>query len=295
MRRTGIALTKSQTIDQRLRVQHRLFGAQHRRRRTRPDRHPHPHPHPHPVVDLATKSRLPPIVNLRHLGQYWARAGSRQRRPWPMRSTDSALTPSSRGGFEPFPPLPPGATPQRTHFDPLEPQVCKGKSMHFSGPDSPRFNGLACLRCPPYAQRRERPTQVPTCEEILLPKSMNSSPRVGWGVAICLIAAFPAHACWEQAAERYGVSPELLYAIARTESGLDPQAIGLNRNGSRDIGLMQINSAWLPKLTRTASRNATCSIPAPASMSAPGSSPATSSGWATPGKPSAPTTPRTPH
>ncbi len=82
-----------------------------------------------------------------------------------------------------------------------------------------------------------------------MPKSMNSSPQVGWGVAICLIAAFPAHACWEQAAERYSVSPELLYAIARTESGLDPQAVGLNRNGSRDIGLMQINSAWLPKLT----------------------------------------------
>jgi soluble lytic murein transglycosylase-like protein len=44
------------------------------------------------------------------------------------------------------------------------------------------------------------------------------------------------------------VSSHLLYAIARTESGLDPQAVGRNRNGSRDIGLMQINSAWLPTL-----------------------------------------------
>jgi soluble lytic murein transglycosylase-like protein len=68
-------------------------------------------------------------------------------------------------------------------------------------------------------------------------------------VAISLIDAVPAHACWEQAAERYGVSSELLYAIAQTESGLDPHAIGSNRNGSRDIGLMQINSAWLPKLS----------------------------------------------
>ena len=78
---------------------------------------------------------------------------------------------------------------------------------------------------------------------------MCSSPRIRWTIAISLIAAFPAHACWEQAAERYGVSPDLLYAIARTESGLDPRAVGHNRNGSRDIGLMQINSAWLPRLS----------------------------------------------
>jgi len=85
--------------------------------------------------------------------------------------------------------------------------------------------------------------------EVLLHKSMNASPRVGWLVAISLIAAIPAHACWDQAAERNGVSSELLYAIARTESGLDPLAVGRNRNGTRDIGLMQINSAWLPRLS----------------------------------------------
>ena len=89
----------------------------------------------------------------------------------------------------------------------------------------------------------------PTTKESLLPKSMRWIPRIGSIVAITLIAASPARACWEQAAERYGVSSELLYAIARTESGLDPQAIGRNRNGSRDIGLMQINSAWLPRLS----------------------------------------------
>ncbi len=88
------------------------------------------------------------------------------------------------------------------------------------------------------------------CEEFLLSKSMPRSPRIGWTIAISLIAASPAHACWDQAAARYGVSSELLYAIARTESGLDPQAVGHNRNGSRDIGLMQINSAWLPQLSK---------------------------------------------
>ena len=67
-------------------------------------------------------------------------------------------------------------------------------------------------------------------------------------VALICCTALPAHACWHDAAQRYQVSSALLYAIARTESGLNPQAIGRNGNGSRDIGLMQINSSWLPTL-----------------------------------------------
>ena len=59
-----------------------------------------------------------------------------------------------------------------------------------------------------------------------------------------------AHACWEEAAARYQVNSTLLYAIARAESALNPTAIGNNANGTRDIGLMQINSAWLPTLSR---------------------------------------------
>ena len=58
------------------------------------------------------------------------------------------------------------------------------------------------------------------------------------------------HACWEEAASRYQVSSTLLYAIARTESALNPRAVGHSSNGTRDIGLMQINSAWLPTLSR---------------------------------------------
>lgn len=75
-----------------------------------------------------------------------------------------------------------------------------------------------------------------------------TSRRLRWWLTLSLTAASPVYACWEQAAERYGLSSELLHAIARTESGLDPQAVGHNRNGTRDIGLMQINSAWLPRL-----------------------------------------------
>ena len=68
--------------------------------------------------------------------------------------------------------------------------------------------------------------------------------------AIAVPAAPAAHACWEDAASRYRVNSTLLYAIARTESGVNPAAIGRNRNGSRDIGLMQINSTWLDTLAR---------------------------------------------
>ncbi|MCB1658101.1 MAG: lytic transglycosylase domain-containing protein [Pseudomonadales bacterium] len=56
--------------------------------------------------------------------------------------------------------------------------------------------------------------------------------------------------CWYSAAERYQVSPHLLYAIASKESSLNPNAIGYNRNGTHDIGLMQINSVWLAELRK---------------------------------------------
>ena len=79
-------------------------------------------------------------------------------------------------------------------------------------------------------------------------KTASWAPTAALITAIVTLAALPAHACWDEAATRYRVSSELLYAIARTESALDPQAVGRNRNGTRDIGLMQINSAWLPTL-----------------------------------------------
>lgn len=60
-------------------------------------------------------------------------------------------------------------------------------------------------------------------------------------------------ACWREAAQAWGVSADLLYAIARVESNLSPQAVNrshLQRTGSYDIGLMQINSRHLPRLAR---------------------------------------------
>ncbi|KWA81527.1 invasion protein IagB [Burkholderia ubonensis] len=58
-----------------------------------------------------------------------------------------------------------------------------------------------------------------------------------------------AHAdCWERAGSMFGITPKLLYAIAEQESSLNPRAVGRNRDGSEDLGLMQINSRHLPRL-----------------------------------------------
>ena len=77
-----------------------------------------------------------------------------------------------------------------------------------------------------------------------------SSKEKGLALVLALCASLPAHACWQEAAARYQVNSTLLQAIASTESAMNPRAVGRNRNGSRDVGLMQINSAWLPTLAR---------------------------------------------
>lgn len=73
--------------------------------------------------------------------------------------------------------------------------------------------------------------------------------RIAIGL-VGLLASAGAMGCWEQAAERYQVNPYLLYAIARTESSLNPAAINRNKNGTYDVGLMQINSSWFPTLRK---------------------------------------------
>jgi soluble lytic murein transglycosylase-like protein len=73
------------------------------------------------------------------------------------------------------------------------------------------------------------------------------------GLLFLLCAPAYAQTCWEQAAQRYGVAANLLYAIARVESHVNPQAVNWThfaRTGSYDIGLMQINSAHLRSLAR---------------------------------------------
>lgn len=56
--------------------------------------------------------------------------------------------------------------------------------------------------------------------------------------------------CFNEAGKRYNVNPKLLESIAKVESSLNPKAMNRsNSNGTYDIGLMQINSTWLSKLS----------------------------------------------
>ena len=73
----------------------------------------------------------------------------------------------------------------------------------------------------------------------------------GW-LLVALMTSNQALAyCWEEAASQYSIEPELLQAIAVVESGNRAQAMNhANRNGTRDIGLMQINSIHLPRLLK---------------------------------------------
>lgn len=74
---------------------------------------------------------------------------------------------------------------------------------------------------------------------------------VGTIGALAMMAGSPLRAdCFDAAGLQYQVSPALLRAVAQQESSLNPRAINRNRNGSFDIGLMQINSSWLPLLAR---------------------------------------------
>ncbi len=57
-------------------------------------------------------------------------------------------------------------------------------------------------------------------------------------------AAGPETGCLERAAAWAEVNPTLLRAIAWVESRGDPGAVNWNRNGTYDVGLMQVNSWW---------------------------------------------------
>jgi len=66
----------------------------------------------------------------------------------------------------------------------------------------------------------------------------------------CLVHELARGNCWDEAGAKYAVEPELLQAIAIVESGMRADAVHINKDGSRDIGLMQINSFHMPNLQR---------------------------------------------
>lgn len=71
--------------------------------------------------------------------------------------------------------------------------------------------------------------------------------------------------CFDQAGARFGVDPLLLKGVAHVESSMLAGAINTShfaRTQSVDLGLMQVNSSWLPKLaSRGITREALLSDP----------------------------------
>jgi soluble lytic murein transglycosylase-like protein len=57
--------------------------------------------------------------------------------------------------------------------------------------------------------------------------------------------------CFAEAAKKYSLNEDVLKAIAHTESRFNSNAISPpNKNGTYDIGVMQINSSNLPQLSK---------------------------------------------
>lgn len=57
--------------------------------------------------------------------------------------------------------------------------------------------------------------------------------------------------CATSAAQEYQVPRILLLAIIKTESDGNVRAVNINSNGTKDVGLMQINTLWEKKLKTT--------------------------------------------
>lgn len=82
-------------------------------------------------------------------------------------------------------------------------------------------------------------------------RSERGDMRYFFTIIIWLLSMSPAWAdCWLQAEKMFNIESELLYAIAQQESAMKPGAIGRNRDGSTDIGLMQINSSHMKRLKK---------------------------------------------
>ncbi|VWB43623.1 transglycosylase SLT domain-containing protein [Burkholderia latens] len=79
----------------------------------------------------------------------------------------------------------------------------------------------------------------------------HATPTLAAAFALSCALHTPARAdCLDDAAAFQKVSVSLLRGIAQVESGMNPNAVNTNTNGTVDIGLMQINSTWLPTLAR---------------------------------------------
>ena len=74
-------------------------------------------------------------------------------------------------------------------------------------------------------------------------------------LVFCFLLINTAHSlsidhCFNLASKQYQIPSQLLRAIAKVETRLDPLAIHKNSNQSYDMGIMQINSTWLSMLNK---------------------------------------------
>ncbi|WP_175872955.1 transglycosylase SLT domain-containing protein [Burkholderia sp. BCC0397] len=77
--------------------------------------------------------------------------------------------------------------------------------------------------------------------------TLTIASTIALSCALCGVARAD---CLDDAAAFQHVSVSLMRGIAQVESGMNPRAVNTNTNGTVDIGLMQINSTWLPTLAR---------------------------------------------
>lgn len=72
----------------------------------------------------------------------------------------------------------------------------------------------------------------------------------GLWIALIAIACFgsPYDQYFDEAAKTFGIESALLKQIATIESSMNPRALNLNKNGTYDLGMMQINTIHLKRL-----------------------------------------------
>jgi hypothetical protein len=65
-----------------------------------------------------------------------------------------------------------------------------------------------------------------------------------------MISAQALAACLMAASQTYQVPPAVMIGIMHVEGGRVGQEVGPNKNGTYDLGPMQVNTVWLPQLAR---------------------------------------------
>ena len=86
---------------------------------------------------------------------------------------------------------------------------------------------------------------IQTVWSVLLTTLVWATPAQAKGMKVM---GQPMERCIQHAAEYHDVEPPLLRAILVVESRLNPKAVNHNTNGTKDIGVAQINTVHLPML-----------------------------------------------